>query len=128
MPCGDGSRIDQNQGAMILTTALMVVTALFPISEIGLAVLKRATPTAAHVDDRGSMRVLWLSIGLGVGSAIVTQSWRLAPLPGPAAIVQLLALLLMLGGMSLRWAAIVTLGQFFTVNVAIHARQPVIQT
>ena len=42
---------------MILTTALMVVTLLFPISEIGLAVIKRATPTAADErwDDRGRL-------------------------------------------------------------------------
>jgi protein-S-isoprenylcysteine O-methyltransferase Ste14 len=112
---------------MVLSTALIVVIVLFPISEIVLAVIKRA-PTAAHVEDRGSMRVLWLSIGFGVGSAIVTQSLRLAPLPGAAAVLQLLALLLMLGGMSIRWAAIITLGRFFTVNVAVHARQAVIQT
>jgi len=113
--------------ADILSTALMVAVVLFPISEIVLAVLKRATPTASHVEDRGSMRVLWLSIAFGVGSAILTQSLRLAPLPGPSAFLQLLALLLMLGGMSIRWAAIVTLGRFFTVNVAVHAQQPVIQ-
>ena len=58
----------------------------------------------------------------------MTQSLRLAPLPGPPTVLQLLALLFMVGGMSIRWAAIVTLGRFFTVNVATHAQQPVIQS
>jgi protein-S-isoprenylcysteine O-methyltransferase Ste14 len=116
------------ENATALSTALIVVVVLFPLSEIVLTVAKRATSTAARVDDRGSLRVFWLAIGLGVALASVTQSLRLAPLPGPTAILQLLALLFIVGGMSIRWAAIVTLGRFFTVNVATHARQPVVQS
>ena len=111
---------------MVLFTALMVVVVLFPISEIVLAVLMRATPTGARVEDRGSMRLLWVAISFGVGAAIVTQS--LVPLPGTPAILRILALVLIVGGLSIRWAAIVTLGRFFTVNVAIHVQQPVIKT
>jgi protein-S-isoprenylcysteine O-methyltransferase Ste14 len=113
---------------MILSAALIVVIVFFPISEIALAVLKRANPATAEVEDRGSMRLLWVSIALGVGSAIAAQSFRLAPLPGPLRILRLLALVLMVGGLSIRWAAILTLGRFFTVDVASQARQPVIQT
>lgn len=112
---------------MILPAALAVVILLFPTSEIALAVLKRATRAGAEVEDRGLMRLLWASIALGVGSAIAAQSLRFAPLPGPMGILRLVALVLMIAGLSIRWAAILTLGRFFTVNLAIQARQPVIQ-
>jgi protein-S-isoprenylcysteine O-methyltransferase Ste14 len=113
---------------MILSAALTVVIVLFPISEVALAMLKRATPAKAEVKDQGSMRLLWVSIAFGVGSAIAAQSLRLAPLPGASGILRLLALVLMVGGLSIRWAAILTLGRFFTVDVAIQAQQPLIQS
>ena len=108
-----------------LLTAVIVV---FPISEIALAVLKRATPASAQVDDQGSLRLLWGAIVFGVAVAAAAQSLHLLPLPGSLRILRLLALVLMVGGLSIRWAAILTLGRFFTVNVAIQAQQPVIQT
>jgi protein-S-isoprenylcysteine O-methyltransferase Ste14 len=43
-------------------------------------------------------------------------------------ILRLLALVLMAGGLTIRWSAILTLGRFFTVDVAIQPQQPVIQT
>lgn len=113
---------------MILSVALTVVVVLFPISEIALAVLKRVRSGTAQVEDRGSMRLLWGSVALGVGSAVASQSLRTAPLPGSGGILRLLALVLMAGGLNIRWAAILTLGRFFTVDVAIQPRQPVIQT
>jgi protein-S-isoprenylcysteine O-methyltransferase len=42
--------------------------------------------------------------------------------------IRLLALGLLLGGLALRWTAILTLGRFFTVDVAIHAGHVVVQT
>jgi protein-S-isoprenylcysteine O-methyltransferase Ste14 len=113
---------------MILSTALTVTVIFFPVSEIALAMLKRATPADSDVEDRGSMRLLWVAIACGVGSAIAAQSLRLAPLPGPLRIQRLVALLLMVGGLSIRWAAILTLGRFFTVDIATQAQQPVVQT
>lgn len=113
---------------MILSAALWVVIVSFPISEFALAVLKRAAPATARVDDRGSMRWLWSAIVLGVGFAIAGQSVPWARFPGPVRILHLLALVLLVTGLSIRWVAILTLGRFFTVDVAIQSQQPVIQT
>ncbi len=112
----------------LLAAALLVVIVFFPIAEIALAMRKRATAATAQLQDQGSMRLLWVAIALGVGSAVATQSLRLAPLPGSVGMLRLLALVLMVGGLSIRWAAILTLGQFFTVDVAIQPQQQVIQT
>jgi protein-S-isoprenylcysteine O-methyltransferase Ste14 len=113
---------------MILSAALTVVIIFFPISEIVLAVVKRATPAIAQVEDRGSMRLLWVSVAFGVGSAIAARSLRLGSLPGSLGLLRLLALVLMIGGLSIRWWAIRKLGRFFTVDVAIQPHQPVIQS
>lgn len=58
------------------------------------------------------MRLLWLVIDPCVVLAIAVGGYR--------------ATSLLLGGLVLRWTAILTLGRFFTANIAIHEGQPVI--
>ncbi|HXH27767.1 MAG TPA: isoprenylcysteine carboxylmethyltransferase family protein [Candidatus Polarisedimenticolia bacterium] len=113
---------------MILSMVLTAVVLFFPVSEITLAIVKRARPGTAEVEDQGSMRLLWASIALGIGLAVVAHSRQWAPLSGPPVFLRLLALALLVGGLGVRWAAILTLGRFFTVDVATQSRQPVIQT
>ncbi len=107
---------------------LLFVVAFFPVSEVALAFLKRSGGGAAHSEDRGSMRVLWASITFGVGVAMAAQAVPSTRLPGPPSVTRLLALGLLAGGLAVRWAAILTLGRLFTVDVAIHSDHPVIQT
>ncbi len=107
---------------------LWAVVALFPISEVALAFMKRSRGRVTQRDDRGSMRLLWVSIMFGVGLAIAVQGVRPARLPGPAYIIRLVALGLILGGLAVRWSAILALGRFFTVDVAIHSDHAVVQT
>jgi protein-S-isoprenylcysteine O-methyltransferase len=107
---------------------LLVVIALFPFSEIALGLIKRSHRRSAQSEDRGSMRLLWLTIVLGVGLAFAAQrvpSTRLAASPS---VVNLVALALMVSGLAVRWAAILTLGRLFTVDVAIHSDHEVVQT
>lgn len=110
---------------MILQTVLWLAVVFFPVSEIALALVKRGSGTAT-VDDRGSMRLLWLVITPCVVLAIAVSGYRTASLPFSATIQTLTAACLLLGGLALRWAAILTLGRFFTANIAIHEGQPVI--
>ncbi len=74
------------------------------------------------------MRLLWLVIVPCVVLAIAVGGYRAARLPFSATIQELTAAGLLLGGLVLRWAAILTLGRFFTANIAIHEDQPVITT
>jgi protein-S-isoprenylcysteine O-methyltransferase Ste14 len=111
----------------VLRTGLWIVVGLFPLSEIALAVLKRADPRCAQSEDRGSMRLLWLAIALGVGVAIGCQ-WVPSARPGlRAELVQALALATLVLGLTVRWVAIVTLGRHFTVNVAIRPDHALVQ-
>jgi protein-S-isoprenylcysteine O-methyltransferase Ste14 len=105
-----------------------VVMVLFPVSEIILAVVKRSRTRVARSHDRGSLALLWFSIVLGLGLANAAQLLPVGSIPTSQHVVRLLALGLMLFGLAVRWAAILTLGRLFTVNIAIHSDHAVVQT
>jgi protein-S-isoprenylcysteine O-methyltransferase len=111
---------------MTLRLALWIVVVLFPMSEIALGVFKRAGRGTVR-DDRGSMRVLWQAIGIGVALAIGAQWTSFGRMQVGSQILNLAGLVLVVGGLAIRWIAILTLGRLFTVNVAIHADHHVVQ-
>ncbi len=100
---------------------------LFGLSELALLLSKRSGRSATSA-DRGSLRLLWGVIGLCVLLAILAADfvpqansswlWNIRTVGG----------VIFLGGMALRWYAVVHLGRFFTVNVALASDQPVIDT
>jgi protein-S-isoprenylcysteine O-methyltransferase len=112
---------------MTVSLALLVVVALFPISEIALAVFKRSHPASSSAEDRGSMGALWIAITVGVGFALAAEWVPSARMHAPGHIMRLLALVLMLAGLAIRWLAILTLGRLFTVDVAIQTNHRVVQ-
>jgi protein-S-isoprenylcysteine O-methyltransferase len=111
----------------MLATIQWVLIGLFPVSEIVLAIFKRADPVKASSADRGSMRLLWLAIGLGVACAIAGQWAPAARLRLPDNLIQFATLAFLLFGLTIRWSAIITLGRFFTVNVAIRQDHALVQ-
>ncbi len=111
----------------MLTLLLRLVVVLFPVSEAALAVFKRANRRTAEVEDRGSLRALWLAILGGFAVAVAGQWARWARLR-PSSWHQALALCFLSSGLALRWASILTLGRFFTVDVAIHARHRIVDS
>lgn len=111
----------------MLGTVLWIVIGFFPVSEIALLILKRADLHSAQSEDRGSTRLLWLAIVLGVTSAIASQWVSSTRLPLPSSLVRALALAFLLFGLTIRWASIMTLGRLFTVDVAIQQNHALIQ-
>ena len=113
---------------MTLFSVLRLVVALFPVSEIALAIIKHSNASSAQAQDRGSMRLLWIAIVIGVGCAIAAQWVPSARLHVPSSIVGTVALVLIVTGLIVRWVAILTLGRLFTVDVAIQRDHQLIQT
>jgi len=107
-------------------SVLLVVIALFPISEISLAFVKRSRGRTARSEDRGSMRLIWLGVVLGIGLGIAAELIP-AGLPWPSGTIRLVALVLLLGGLALRWTAILMLGRFFMVDIAIRSDHILVQ-
>jgi protein-S-isoprenylcysteine O-methyltransferase len=99
----------------------------FGLSEAGLGILRRSRDDSVDADD-STLRILWATILIALTAGFVIA----ARLPAAAMEYRGLALwlgcLLFGGGLALRWYAIVYLGRFFTVNVAIHSRHEVVDT
>jgi protein-S-isoprenylcysteine O-methyltransferase len=106
---------------------LLTVIAAFPVSEIALAFMKRSRGRPARSEDRGSMRLIWLGVALGIVLAIGFQWAPFARIPLSLSILRVSALLLLISGLAIRWTAILTLGKLFTVDVAIHSDHAVVE-
>jgi len=104
---------------MIISRLLSLAIFCFPISEVILAVFRRASSGNSTTRDRGSIYLLWAAIGVGVAAALLCQKLALGRIPVSPSILNLLGLCLLVVGLGIRWAAILSLGRFFTVNVAI---------
>ena len=105
---------------MRLSTVLWAVVVLFPLSEVGLGYFRRAKTRDSSLQDRGTIWVLWAAILVAVAVAIWASRIPFGQLSFGRPWSTGLALALLLVGLALRWAAIVTLGRLFTVNVAIQ--------
>jgi len=112
----------------VLRTILIIVVILFPVSEIALAVFKRANARAASVRDRGTIGLLWVVIAVSICVAIALQWVTAGAMRVPRVRVEFAGLCLMLVGLTVRWTAIITLGRFFTVNVAVQTDHVLVDT
>ena len=101
---------------------------LFPISEIVLGVLKRATSRESSVHDQGTLRVLWVVISVSLVVASMVKDVSLTRIPVSVGLSNMLSVTLMVSGLTLRWVSIFTLGRYFTVNIAIQPDHQVIRT
>lgn len=100
---------------------------LFGVLELFVSSTKRST-AAAHRSDRGSLEVLSI---VTIGSILLAFYAAIAAPSGGFVLAKplyLLALALYCAGLALRWYAIIHLGRFFTVDVAIAEGHRVIDT
>lgn len=99
---------------------LKYVVILFPLSEVALLVFKRSKVRSSVKGDRGSLRLLWLTIIVSISITIILQWYPLAVFQLPRSFTNAIALCLLTGGLIIRWLSIISLGKFFTVDVAIQ--------
>ena len=108
---------------MHLGTLLRLMIILFPLSELFLLLFRRRQSPPELDVDKGSLRILWITILASISVAISLQWYPLAPLPGSPSFLQGSALIFLLGGFILRWTSILTLGRWFTTQVTIQPHQ-----
>ena len=96
--------------------------------EVCLVIVTRTRKSGGTVRDRGSMVILWVTI---VGS-IFAAGWIhdnvQAPLFAGVLWLRYAALSIMIAGLLIRWTAILSLGKWFSVNVAIRTTQTLYQS
>jgi protein-S-isoprenylcysteine O-methyltransferase len=98
----------------------------YGLSEAGLSFIKRSRDDSVDADD-STLRVLWVTIVAAMTAGIVTSHHAIgASFASPATFWIGCALFFL--GLVLRWYAILYLGKYFTVNVAIHSMHEVIDT
>jgi protein-S-isoprenylcysteine O-methyltransferase len=97
-----------------------VLGTIFTLSEIGLGVVKRARSGKSQLADRGSLLLLWtvivVSVALAFSFKLAFTTLDFGAMPAAA---RALGIGLFVVGLAIRWYAIIYLGRFFTVNVAI---------
>jgi protein-S-isoprenylcysteine O-methyltransferase len=91
-----------------------------------LAFALRSRANVARGADRGSLAVIWTTITLAVFASIQVVNRGAARLPGPMLAWALAGIVVLAGGLAVRWTAILTLRRAFTVDVAIAEDQRVV--
>jgi len=107
--------------------SLATISALLLASEVALAISKRSKSRATG-KDRFTLPLLWVVISLSIFAAFfLREAFPQGRLPHPLTFY-LIGLILLLLGLIIRWVAIIHLGRFFTVNVAIAEDHQLITT
>lgn len=89
---------------------------------------QRGDPTARKA-DRGSFVVMSIVVGGGVIAACALAAfWTAAAIPWFRPEVTIAGIVVILLGAALRWWAILTLGRYFTFEVAVRSTQSVVHS
>lgn len=105
---------------MNIELILKYVVLFFPVSEIALMVFKRSKEKSSEKGDRGSLQILWITIVVSISLAITLQWYPMATIQLPKSVLNVIALCILITGLNIRWFAIISLGKYFTVDVAIQ--------
>jgi protein-S-isoprenylcysteine O-methyltransferase len=99
-----------------------LIVAVYVASEVVIGTRKYAgAADNAKSVDAGSLQLIWLAVAFG----LVAARWASTNIDvgrfDRASMAEAWIVVLMIGGIFLRWWSISVLGRFFTVDVAIHA-------
>ena len=103
----------------------LLIGAVIGLSEIGLAIFKRSDRDTQSKDG-GTLTKLWIVIALCIVIANVAR--HMVSQATIAVNLSVVALMVFVFGLLLRWYSILYLGKFFTVDVAIAEDHKVIDT
>jgi len=104
----------------------LAVSAGWIISELMLLFFRRSDASRKSRDS-GSLLLLNAVIYGSTSLAILFGFSGIGRIPGAGSGLAWSGLALIILGLALRWSAILTLRQYFTVNVAIHSHQRIVQ-
>lgn len=106
---------------------VIVVSVLWVGSEIILARTKHSASTGVS-HDKNSLRVLWITIAIAVNLGVVLGLQPIGYIGFGTKLLPPLGLILIVGGLLLRWIAIFSLKRQFTVDVSIAEGHHIIRT
>jgi protein-S-isoprenylcysteine O-methyltransferase len=107
--------------------SITTLSALLLASEVALTLSKRSKSRATG-KDRFTLPLLWAVIGISIFAAFfLRDAFPQGKLPHPRTFY-IIGLILFVVGLIIRWASIIYLARFFTVNVAIAEDHQLITT
>lgn len=113
---------------MNLARMVQIVNIVWVFSEVALIIFTRRNHCNTLSRDRGSRTLLWCVIGASIATGTAVQNIPIARIRIPEPWLLGTSLLLLVGGLVIRWTAILTLGRFFSTCVAIHQGHRLVQT
>jgi len=108
---------------MRVPTPTTLIIIAWVASEIVLSIARRSGTKSADSLDRSSFRVLWIVIMLSVTAGIMTSGSTLGVFGGKGTPWPLIGTVAIVAGIVVRWWAILSLKEAFTVDVAIAEGQ-----
>jgi protein-S-isoprenylcysteine O-methyltransferase Ste14 len=103
-----------------MSLSFVLAAIIFPVSEIMLALMKRAKKESAKAEDHGTMKLLWLVIVFAIFLAVSGRQAAQFRAPIPQYWSSAISVALIIIGLVIRWSAVITLGRMFTSNIAIQ--------
>jgi protein-S-isoprenylcysteine O-methyltransferase Ste14 len=97
----------------------IIIWSLWFFSEIFLNRFFRSGNYGKTNHDKGSIRIIWITIGMANTIGIVTAAFIRFPVSS-SPLIQYVGLSLIISGMIFRFVSIMVLGKFFTVDVTIR--------
>ncbi len=105
---------------MNLVRIVRIVNLVWILSEVILILFARWNRSHALPRDRGSRTLFWCVIGAGLAAGTALQAVPFARIRMPEPWLLGLSLFFLVIGLTIRWAAILTLGRFFSTSVSIQ--------
>jgi len=112
---------------MNFSLVVPVICAIWVLSEILLAVFRRSGRTQSPL-DKSSLRIIWATIILAVPGGVYVGKQSIGHISPGESVLPWIGLLLILSGIGIRWWAVVSLGKYFTVDVAIRDDHKVVKS
>lgn len=107
--------------------AINLLLVLWILSEVLLAFRRRAARVRRRKGRRGSIVLVFVVIVVSIAAANVVLFLVPQRFPGDRAIYTAVAAVLIIAGVGIRWWAILTLGRFFSVDVALQEHHQIVQ-
>lgn len=106
---------------------IYLLLALWIVSEVVLSLRRRSAKARRRKGRSGSVVWVWVVIIASNLAANAVLFLEPQQFPGSASVYFAIAAVLVLAGLGFRWWAILTLGRFFSVDVALQAGHHVVQ-
>jgi protein-S-isoprenylcysteine O-methyltransferase Ste14 len=109
-----------------MNLVLPIISIIWIVSEIVLVIFRRS---GSKSENRDLGSIVWLNIVIygSVSLAITAGMMGIGFIEGTGPAIPITGLILIVGGLIIRWTAIFTLRQYFTVNVAIQTGHRIVQ-